>query len=208
MNKLVFLHIPKTGGTSLRLELEKSFKVYNYYYEKLIINNNKDIKINDDYQIVAGHRQFIFLNKYFSIEKNIYLTILRNPIERYISHFNHYKHESKIDSFDNFLKKRKFDNLQVKMLSNMKSPSLEQAFENLEKFKIIGLNENYNELLNNLKTHFPEFKFNNLRKNVSIEKNKNALLIDQVDKETLSKIKELNQLDIELYEKIKTSKRK
>ncbi len=84
----IFLHIPKTGGTTLRDIINRQYKSSQIYtiatlkesenfHEKNIISTFKEIKI------IRGHLKYGFHNK-INIEP-VYFTILRNPVERVLS---------------------------------------------------------------------------------------------------------------------------
>lgn len=80
--KVVFIHIPKTGGTTLKDILIRDYGEDNYY------EYTSDFGVPDissiDKQVISGH-----INFNYSLDGNILLTLLRNPIDRIISHFGH-----------------------------------------------------------------------------------------------------------------------
>lgn len=91
-NILYFLHIPKTAGTSLNKLIKskyKSEKVYPFstYHQ---IYTNKKLNI-DDYDIISGH----FTHSYIeNITKPVnVITVLRNPVSRVVSAYNHLMRE-------------------------------------------------------------------------------------------------------------------
>ena len=74
--KVLFMHIPKTAGTSFRhffSKFTKSIYVYNI---------DEDSNFLNDVSLVIGHFGFAFMKK--AIFNNSF-TILRDPIERIIS---------------------------------------------------------------------------------------------------------------------------
>ena len=80
--KIVFVHIPKTGGTTLKDILKRDYGEDNYY------EDTSDFGVPDissiDKKVISGHISFNY-----SLDGNILLTLLRNPIDRIVSHFGH-----------------------------------------------------------------------------------------------------------------------
>ena len=89
--KLVFIHIPKTAGTSLRLLIESNYEPHErksiYTYENL---DNELQKALEDPQIkcIFGHFP---LRPVIAESDATVVTLFREPIARSISHYNHYK---------------------------------------------------------------------------------------------------------------------
>lgn len=104
--KLLFVHIPKTGGTSVRI----AFK-----------HNNINLK---DYIVPDGprrpeHDPLFILERYNDISQYHTFSIIRNPFTRVFSHYTHFiridqidKNGNKLTSFEQFLdyvrRKRQF----------------------------------------------------------------------------------------------------
>ena len=107
---LVFLHIPKTGGTTLTEIIERQIGVNHFYDVKKDIR--KAVKFIDDKEIkcIKGHMPF-GIHKY--IKKSCkYITMVRDPFDTAISSYyyilrkkNHHLYEKvkKLD-FEGFLK--------------------------------------------------------------------------------------------------------
>jgi len=86
-DKLMFVHIPKTAGTTIRSYCgnERSKDVT---YEKQIPHN-----IFDTFDLVLAHRPI----RFFEAHPNpgLIFTILREPASRLISHFRHLRRQTK-----------------------------------------------------------------------------------------------------------------
>lgn len=81
---VTFMHIPKTGGTTLRRSLHDSgLKVREAYEPELSEEALKD----DSMQVLAGH--LLFGTHEFFSQPSTYVTVIRNPFERLASHYLH-----------------------------------------------------------------------------------------------------------------------
>lgn len=148
----------------------------------------------------GGHNTRIY-NGYGEVCNDIqYVTFLRNPITRYISHYIYQVEimNNKL-SFEDFLSEKRFDNFMTKRIAGCFDGN--KAKKILNKNNVfVGLSENFDESLLLMKN---KFNFKNL--NISYEK-KNVSKDDSLknkilnDKDNLDKIKQRNLLDIELYD--------
>jgi len=165
--KLLHLHIPKTGGSTITKMLE------GYYGDRYhrVPNGQagefwSEQAFNfDDYDVISGH--FVYAKSDCP-----YITFLRNPIDRLLSlhyYFGHtsakgYRDEIALLSFEQFalsdfptrsLHDELFyfvDNDMVRRISGMGKvyravgeAELGQALRNLEKFPFVGLVEYFND---------------------------------------------------------------
>tara|TARA_B100000927_G_scaffold216079_1_gene176337 strand:- start:662 stop:1414 length:753 start_codon:yes stop_codon:yes gene_type:complete len=158
--KLVFIHIPKTAGTSLRLLLESNYcedeRIGIYSHENLdqrLAEALADTKI----KCIYGH----FPLRPLIIESDaIVITLLREPIARSMSHYNHYskrmneKHEKLmkgIETPEEFTKLVQSNNRQTAFLSGylnqqeflMDHTVLEKALKNFDRLDAVGFTEHY-----------------------------------------------------------------
>ncbi len=89
-NKIVFIHIPKTAGTSLRRAIESSFSSDRIApYENLYDLNRAK---HHDYDLFRGH--FGFKDTRFVPGEKQYISVLRDPVDRVISLYNFWKKEA------------------------------------------------------------------------------------------------------------------
>lgn len=90
--KIVFIHIPKCGGVSLRRSIYQSAIQCNYQDNKILVPGEshklnfdqkfKDVNEIDEFRVIAGH--------YFpqgTKADDLSFTILREPLSRFISHY-------------------------------------------------------------------------------------------------------------------------
>lgn len=148
---LLFVHIPKTAGSSLKSSLADHFKLIFDYGKKSNVTHPMVVKHifqqNDFFSFTAlfsklcnavlcGH---IKLDKYID-QVNVTNTIsfIREPKEQIISHFNHYVTVFDYQgSFDDFLTRQTAKSLQTKYLDYLP----------LSLMGYVGITEQYNESL-------------------------------------------------------------
>ncbi len=217
-----FMHIPKTGGTSFRKVLNKSFKSSEIYpngsemklhngYPKL--NKVKKTQKNhwNNINLLRGH--YPFVTGSLLGENTIYLTILRNPISRCVSYLHHIQRKNTKKSLDEIFDetKRASSNLQVKYFSdndinninyfgeeNISVKALKLAKQNIDRCNFVGINEDFIKSIELLG------KMYKLKLNEIVKKNSGDYSIDNVDQNLLKKIKQNNKFDMELYDYGKT----
>lgn len=87
--KLFFMHIPKTAGSSLNKMLASNFKKRNIqvHAETDRKNNYENIDFKN-LDMVSGHIRLYDIIRTFNLNNFLRITILRNPYEQLISHIN------------------------------------------------------------------------------------------------------------------------
>jgi hypothetical protein len=91
---LYFLHIPKTGGTTLRYSvlaqnLDKRLICPAYSYSQLLRLQPREIST---YRLFSGH--FYYSLYRLLPEKPVYITFLRDPVERVLSLYDYVRRDS------------------------------------------------------------------------------------------------------------------
>lgn len=147
-NNYFFVHIPKTAGTSFRSALEDNDNIKMLYdygkgvpesTDELVDKDFKNITYDneifdkDKYNFICGHVSY---NKYgHCISDKHLVTILRNPVERVVSEFQHRQRGVHVyNSFIDYCSAPYERNKQYRMLKNIES--IENA--------LIGLTSHYN----------------------------------------------------------------
>lgn len=220
---LIFFHINKAAGQTFRSILQDQYRdsyIYTIYGENTKGNHSADfIAFPEEkkrrIKVLMGHMPF-GLHVYFS-QPSVYITFLRNPLDRLISLYyyilrveNHPQHDLFISSgitLETFLtgnNSAQQDNYQVRILTNslqiepgtITDGIFAQACLNLHKYcPITGIVDRYDESLILFKRAFgwnmPCYK----RKNVSSNRKRNIELSDEVK----AIVEENNRYDFELY---------
>ncbi|MDN5203108.1 sulfotransferase family 2 domain-containing protein [Fulvivirgaceae bacterium BMA10] len=223
-DKVVFLHIPKAGGTTLRHILLSQYERKNIFYtvdgnpdqsEKKYLG--LDEKSRNGIKLVIGH--IGFSDVFFLNDKKKFITMLRDPVARVISHY-YYAKKSPDHYLYNHINEKKLtlmeyvqemptielENGQTRLISGLNVPlgacsneMLEMAKKNLKmNFTAVGLMERFDESLILYKRRLNWRNPYYIKANVSKEK-KNST----VSQEIIDIILENNQFDIALYEFVK-----
>jgi len=196
---LIFLHIPKTGGTTLTKVIEQQYQ-NNFHYEKGDLSKLKmDL---ERAETILGHLPF-GAHRYVS-KKCTYITMLREPVEHVTSWF-YYRYKSPYfdpydGSFEDYLNDDIFNltysNLQTRFICGDDPPSFEKAKMILTTyFSVVGITELFAESL-----FFMKKKFH--WQEVFVEKsnvNRNRPLREHLPKSTIEIICKKNEIDLKVY---------
>lgn len=203
MNKIISIHIPKTGGTTFQNLLESKFDDINIQVTKPLFyrcENKQMAKLDVEEfnsSLLHGHMTFdqVKYNKEY-----FYLSWLRDPVERVISHYYYWK--SKSDFSVHPIEYRiKHENLSL--IDFCKIPCMQnvQSFflgDDIELFDFIGITEEFEKSLSLLNKKISlNFEYNKSQnKRVNNEKE----YVSDHDKKI---ILEYNRKDYEYYQKAK-----
>jgi len=136
MIKTKILHLPKTGGTVLKSTLVKNYTIHNRTHMPSIIDgvyfcNHTEIHKNDNHS---------------------YIFIVRDPIDRFYSHFNYFKHGIKYDTAAHFVGPKKHKNLVSKNINDFVLNPEKQKFESFmfQHKNLSDMTQNIDEDTNNI----------------------------------------------------------
>jgi hypothetical protein len=221
VRSVIFLHIPKTAGSTLNGIIDHQFKrtatftrhphfsqEFNDEFKKLSEAQRERIRL------VKGH-MFFGLHEFLP-QPAAYITMLRDPVDRIISYYYHtVRHPNYEKVYNNVVSRHmslkdfascgltdSFENGQTRLLSGVQEGDtakeiLERAKKNLqEHFAVVGLTERFDETLILLKRILGWRNIFYTKLNVGMNRSKKK---EDIPKETLSIIEKYNELDIELY---------
>ena len=218
---VIFLHIPKTAGTTLDQIIFRHYRRREIYGTGLVAQEgvktfqNMDEARRQKYRLIKGHLSFGFHQ--FVPGPWTYFTFFRHPIKRTLSHLYYIQRAPKHPLY-HLIKEKKMDlkqcleagldpmlhNGHTRLLSGVWAEAragtcnvedLEKAKANLKQVKVIGLTEQFDASLLMLGK---AFGWNNLfytKKNVTAGRP----TIETLSPENLEAVQAANQLDMELY---------
>ena len=212
---VVILHIPKTAGTSLRRMIQEHYQTEEIFY---VYGDDSTFTTFDDfkklapeekaaYKIFMGH--IPFNQNFFSGLNPIYITILRDPVERVLSYYHHVMQRQEWKGKDVSLLKyieisedRQLSNHQTRVLAGyvnepLNEIQLEIAINNLNNhFSVVGTTDNYKEAVEALCNLMGWEHKTIYRENISTDR-KQAEYYSKIE---IEKIKKLNVFDLKLYD--------
>jgi len=218
---VIFLHIPKAAGSTLHAVFNRQYKLANVFTidEERSIEDLKQLSVRQRAQIevLKGHMYF-GLHQLLP-QPSTYVTVLRDPVERVISHYYYILRNPSNELYNqvagtgmnlkDFVQSGlslEIDNGQTRLLSSTgavvpykqcSSEILESAKQNVkERFSTIGFVERFDETLILLKRTFnwkmPFYTKSNVTQNRPLK--------TEISKSTLDVIEAYIQLDIQLYQ--------
>ena len=221
-NAILFVHIPKNAGTTLASIIEYQY-IDTYLYSMLWCD---DLPAEEKERIILIKGHFHFgIHETLPHPKYSYFIILRDPIDRVLSHYyyikntiQHQLHEeiSNIDLLE-FVSNPKYDieiyNLQTRYLIPDKLQDLPKSEHNIIKyfsdldfevakynlinhFNFIGIAERFDESIILLNRIMNW----NVKDYKLQNKSSNRLSVSEVSNEVLEIIKKKNEYDIKIYE--------
>jgi len=214
---LIFLHVPKSAGTTLNRLIEWEYPLFDMYSVDPYFfrwSRTRLFKLSQErlqrFRVFKGHMPF-GLHARLS-RPATYITVLRDPVDRVISAFyfmsnyklhpNYWKFRREGWQLEDFVRRSPRENVQSKMMAgaNYDEPCtaeiLEKAKQNLAKyFSVVGLTERFEESLALMKLRFG-WKLDTYSSfNVTRSRPKKR----ELSEATVNLIAETNRFDVDLY---------
>ncbi len=209
--KLIFLHISKTAGTTLR---EIAIKNYGEEDTAVIYGTEEEKRtafeagFNQRKAMLFGHFDFSFLPENLFDYKVI--CFLRNPFNQMVSHYLHFARKKQEDLNDGnflaFLRSYEGQNWQCQYLAGWrrqeralidKDTMLKEALANLkERVFFCGITEQFDDSLLWLKSELGWKKINYQKRNMAQQTD----IAEDLKQKFRSEILRANSLDMQLYE--------
>lgn len=209
---VVFLHIPKTGGVTMRRLLDRQYtkqRVFRYPAEKpMQVLGQLTSAERQNIRCVYGHFRY-GVHRHFH-RRAVYITMVRDPLDRILSMYyfirsrpqNKLHHQAKQMSFSQFVTSRDpriraaLNNHQTRMISGKRHPDLKKAIENIKRdFVVVGITDMYPESVFMMKQLLGWKDADYTRENVTQNRPKHPRVPDHI----VRIIRQNNALDYRLY---------
>lgn len=201
---LLFTHIEKCAGTSFNEVLSLTYPRY-FHVTKNQYGGNEtrnDLTFNQYKKIIryfpsgiGGHSVRPYLD---FLPPSNRITFLRNPLERYLSQYNHMLEREWTTSIDDFLNKSFYNNFMTKKIAGTNDFRLAQKL--LSDFVFIGNSNEYNKSLNYLQDVLDVKLIGSIERKNQRKDTTNYLSFSDLSTTQKLRAEENNHLDIQLYD--------
>lgn len=213
---LIFLHVPKSAGTTLNRLIEWEYPISQIYSVDPVLFRWSRARLFQlpqsrlrTFRVFKGHMPFGLHEKL--PQPATYITVLREPVERVISAFffmsnyklhpNYWRFRREGWTLEDFVRRSPRENVQSKMIAGADydepctAEILAKAKDNLRYFSVVGLTERFEESLALMKLRFGWKLESYSSFNVTRTRPKQR----DLSQSTLDLIAERNCFDVELY---------
>jgi len=213
IEKIISVHIPKTAGTTFKSYLDLAYKnnvvtisskplFRRCEIDKKQNNNNLDISLYNEF-VIHGH--FTFDDITYN-ENYFYITWLRDPVERVISHYYFWKNRPDIHMhpIEEMIKRGELSLVEFAQIPCIRNLGLYfLGKQEIEKINFIGITELFDESMQILEQKLGTQLLNNniVNQRVNVKK-------DLIPFEIRKEIKEQNLEEYALYNVLKNRIRK
>jgi len=194
--KIYHAHIPKCAGTSIEnFFINKNFE-YAFLDKKFFAKNQEILWSKSSPQHLLAHN---FIDLFSSLNFDFKFSVVRNPIDRFVSAFTFNVFRKTIPSeninrfIDLFYEKKKF---KIFSLDNHFIPMI-YFVENITNINIYKLEDGINQLeldLTKIINHKKQIKFSNDNKQRVIDKS-----LISLNKSSIKKLEEIYKVDFEKF---------
>lgn len=197
----VYVHIPKTGGTTFNVILENTFGIshcHAFHVRKNVFDKNDFIfarKVFPRMRSLSGSNLINPLE--LEIEKHFFATFTREPVARVFSHYQHLARYGKPRPFEEELRSNEaMQNLTVKILAGGLNLGRAKLF--LEQCGFVGFTDKFDLSLRILEKLSP-YKLNLSYRPGQVAPDNTVKKILEADPRAVELACDFNQLDLELY---------
>ena len=134
---LVYLHMPKTAGTTLRMIIEREYGLSRIVQVDGLHKNAEVVKIYgldrlNNADVISGH-QYFGLHKIVDSECK-YITMLRDPVDRALSAYSHINMQKDrcVDTLLDFMEHKQGKNFQTRLIAGGEA-NLDLAIDNINR---------------------------------------------------------------------------
>jgi len=214
---LIFLHVPKSAGTTLNRLIEWEYPLFEMYSVDPVLFRWSRARLwrlpkrrLRRFRVFKGHMPF-GLHEMLP-QPATYITVMRGPVERVISayyfmsnyklHPNYWKFRREGWTLEDFVRRSPRENVQTKMIAGADydepctTEILAKAKDNLRYFSVVGLTERFEESLALMKLRFGWKLESYSSFNVTRTRPKKR----DLPQSSLDLIAERNRFDMELYQ--------
>lgn len=199
---MIFLHIPKTAGTTFQFILENSLGLRHCHTghlgRKIIHQQDLDFagRCFPFLQSIAGEN--LVAPWRLSVPDPFYMTFVRDPVARVLSHYQDtvLRGGNRMTFEQTLRSNEEFENLHVKLLAGERN--LDRAKWFLEQCGFVGLTERFDLSLHVLDRLSPSKLNLNYKRKLAAPDNTIKKSLEQ-DRRMVELTREFNQLDLELY---------
>ena len=215
-DRLLFVHIPKCGGISLRQSLfdifeeDRVLRVYNSKISSDIsLQRFSELSVDEilGYSCISGHLSYQNAKEKLgdNIEKFFVCALVREPVERIISYWNYVNTNSKHPlhqkalqmSFQEFVEKTPINNEQCKFISGRADAeyTLNTVSQNYDLVLPLKQYDQFLKIISNVFQHdYQKYEAQNKSKKFMVKKN--------VEENIISLIESINHEDKVFYEQL------
>ena len=219
--RILFIHIPKCGGVSLRESVFDAAMQHDYSSNKILIpGKSHDLSYDEKYREIDDISEFsVVAGHYFpqGIESSdLSFTFLREPISRFISHYYFFCYNRPLPRFGSQKRLSEMNNTEIEKLTPLgniltkwlcgsigvkdRQPSVDQALDILfNKFTSFGLLSDMNKSIKKINYEF-NGRFSLASPGIL---NRRKTLQEKEDKATINYLMHINSMDVTLYTEAK-----
>ena len=144
-DRVVYIHIPKTAGTTFKIILQSLLWGFNYYPDWKFINlGNDELEKIRQYQLFIGHFTHSLFSETIFPDGFIGLTFLRDPVKRTISHLRFMHQEFQQGTLYNYYPQKKGNVIKETSLRELaKALLMAEGYKDIDLLMEFLINNNY-----------------------------------------------------------------